>query len=149
GQHSSTPRTQEVSVSVFSMSLSDFRPSIARFIGTRYPFDMFATVRVMFVLALMLFPRLSSAQWTARIGTQSDDHGRRGLAFLPNEIWIHAGDSITWTMATDEPHTVAFLTADQAVPPFTTGCPGFATGSAVFDGTACAATSLLFKGQTF
>src|SRR5215469_12212214 len=108
--------------------LADFSRRIAGLIGTLCPFDMFATVRVMFLLTLVLVPRLSSAQWTATIGAESDDHGRQGLEFVPNEIWIHAGDSITWTMATDEPHTVTFLTADQAVPAFPTGCPGFATG---------------------
>jgi hypothetical protein len=34
----------------------------------------------------------------------------QALAFLPNEIWIHAGDSITWTFPVSEPHTVTFLT---------------------------------------
>lgn len=33
--------------------------------------------------------------WFATVGAQSNDEGRQALAFLPNEIWIHAGDSIT------------------------------------------------------
>src|SRR6516165_4095547 len=35
--------------------------------------------------------------WFATVGAQSSDEGRQALAFLPNEIWIHAGDSIKWT----------------------------------------------------
>jgi plastocyanin len=35
------------------------------------------------------------------------------MAFVPNEIWIHQNDSITWTHATDEGHTVTFLYEPQ------------------------------------
>jgi plastocyanin len=69
--------------------------------------------------------------------------GRQGLAFLPNEIWIHAGDSITWTVTADEPHTVTFLTDGQIRPSFTVGCPGFSAGSAIFDGTSCVTSAIL------
>ena len=103
----------------------------------------------LFLVGLVLFPQLLSAQWNATIGAQTQDLGRQSLAFLPNEIWIHAGDSITWTLASAEPHTVTFLTADQVIPPFTEGCPGFSSGSASFDGTTCATSPLLFQGQKF
>jgi plastocyanin len=43
--------------------------------------------------------------WFATVGAQSNDKGRQALAFLPNEIWIHAGDSITWMFDVDEIHT--------------------------------------------
>jgi plastocyanin len=35
------------------------------------------------------------------------------MAFLPNEIWIHQNDTITWKLATDEGHTVTFLYQPQ------------------------------------
>ena len=103
----------------------------------------------MLLAGLFLLPQLLSAQWNAALGAQSQDLGTQGLAFLPNEIWIHAGDSITWTMAVDEPHTVTFLTEGQVRPPFTVGCPGFSAGSATFDGTSCVTTGLLNKGDKF
>ncbi len=37
----------------------------------------------------------------ATVGAQSADKGKQVLAFLPNELWVHVGDSITWTFATD------------------------------------------------
>ena len=40
------------------------------------------------------------------MGAQTNDKGRQALAFLPNEICIHAGDSITWQFDADEIHTV-------------------------------------------
>ncbi len=104
-------------------------------------------LRLVFLAGLVLIPHLVLAQWNATAGAQSHDLGRHGLAFLPNEIWIHAGDSITWTVEADEPHTVTFLTSDQIRPPFTVGCPGFSAGSATFDGTSCITSALLFKGE--
>jgi plastocyanin len=106
-------------------------------------------LHLLFLAALALFPQLLSAQWNATIGAQSADLGRQGLAFLPNEIWIHAGESITWSMAANEAHTVTFLANGQPRPPFTVGCPGFSSDPASFDGTACATSALLFDGDKF
>jgi len=33
----------------------------------------------------------------SQIGADTKDQARQALAFLPNEIWIHEKDSITWT----------------------------------------------------
>jgi plastocyanin len=109
----------------------------------------FVPTRLLFLAGLVLLPQLLLAQWTATIGAQSPDLGRQDLAFLPNEIWIHAGDSIMWTMAVDEIHTVSFLTAGQVRPPFAVGCPGFSTSPATFDGSTCVTTPPLANGQTF
>ena len=43
----------------------------------------------------------SQQNWRATIGAESPDMGRQAVAFLPNEIWIHVGDSITWTFQSD------------------------------------------------
>lgn len=105
------------------------------------------------VLALSaLFP-LSAAhaqkQWHATVGAQGEDKGHQAMAFLPNEIWIHAGDSITWTFDADNIHTVTFLRADQQRPFFLAGCPGFSSDPATFDGSTCVTTPPLVKGSTF
>ena len=112
-------------------------------------FDCFRLPCLLLLAGLMLFSQLSFAQWNATIGAQSADLGRQGLAFLPNEMWIHSGDSVTWTMATDEPHTLTFLTAGQVRLPFSVGCPGFSASPASFDGSTCISTPPLGKGQTF
>jgi plastocyanin len=76
--------------------------------------------------------------------------GHQALAFLPNEIWIHAGDSVTWTFNSNEIHTVTFLTLGQVRLPFDAGCPGFAPGATgSFDGSTCVSTAPLTKGQKF
>jgi plastocyanin len=104
----------------------------------------------MFVVICLILPQIARAQWQAGLGAQSKSMGHQALAFLPNEIWIHTGDSVTWTSNADEIHTVTFLTAGQIRLPFQVGCPGFtATGFATFDGSTCISTPPLAKGQTF
>jgi plastocyanin len=113
---------------------------------TRQHFGTLGTLHLLLLAVLVLFPQLLLAQWHATVGAQSTDLGRQVLAFLPNEIWIHAGESITWTVAADEPHSVTFLTDGQIRPPFTVGCPGFSEGSAIFDGSSCVTSAILFNG---
>jgi plastocyanin len=107
------------------------------------------------VLSLIIVtPRPVRAQltWNAGVGAQSADLGHQALAFLPNELWIHAGDTVTWAFDVDEIHTVTFLKTDpapQVRPPFPVGCPGFSSSPATFDGTTCVTTPPLVKGQQF
>jgi plastocyanin len=106
--------------------------------------------RWVFVLVLLTLPQLARAQWHAAVGAQSKSKGHQALAFLPNEIWIHAGESITWTFEADEIHTVTFLKNGQVRLPFQAGCPGFSNDpSATFDGSACVSTPPLVDGQNF
>jgi len=108
------------------------------------------SIHWMFVFALLAPTTIAQAQWKATLGAQSQSMGHQALAFLPNELWIHAGDSVTWTSNVDEIHTVSFLTAGQVRLPFQVGCPGFTvTGFGTFDGSTCITTPPLAKGQSF
>lgn len=102
-------------------------------------------------LAVLTNPQTTRAQqdWQATVGTQTGDRAHQALAFLPNEIWIHAGDTITWTAKADDIHTVTFLTATQMVPDFSTGCPGYTPSGSSFDGSTCVSAPPLAKGQTY
>jgi len=103
------------------------------------------------LLAVVVTPRALHAQWQwrAAVGAQSKDLGRQALAFLPNELWIHAGDTVTWKFEPDEIHTVTFLKASQVRLPFPVGCPGFSSSPATFDGSTCVTTPPMVKGQQF
>ena len=115
----------------------------------RFPSVLVGLVAV----ALFSSPGVIQAQqtWHAKVGAETPDMGRQALAFLPNEIWIHAGDSITWTFNSDEIHTVALLVVGQIFPAFPVGCPGpgpaFSVGAASFDGSTCVTTPPMVKGQ--
>lgn len=113
---------------------------------------LFAFSVGLLALAAFAFPSAAQAQqnWHLAVGAETKDMGRQAIAFLPNEIWIHAGDSITWTWQSDEIHTLSFLTPGQTVPvDFTQGCPGFGASGSPFDGSACLTTPPMVKGQTF
>lgn len=103
---------------------------------------------VLFALSVAVAAPVNAQQnWHAKVGAETPDMSRQALAFLPNELWIHAGDSVTWTFNSDEIHTVSFLVVGQAFPPFPVGCPGFSFGVASFDGSTCVTTPPTVKGQ--
>jgi plastocyanin len=126
---------------------------------------------------LMGVAQSASAQqtWNLKVGAESRNQADQADAFLPNEIWIYAGDSIEWTwQPKNEPHTLTFLTAGQTRPtppppigppsgppvgpPFYFGNPGpgpftecpspnpYNGGTATYDGSACVSTGALNGG---
>jgi plastocyanin len=102
------------------------------------------------LLATFIIPLVLHAEtWHAFVGAQTHDKGRQALAFLPNEIWIHAGDSITWTFAADEIHTLTFLQPAQIRPPFPVGCPGTTPNGSSFDGAVCVNSGTLTEPATY
>jgi plastocyanin len=111
----------------------------------------FVAVALSVALATLTIPQTVLAQqvWRAIAGAQSKDMGKQAIAFLPNELWIHAGDSITWTSASGDIHTVSFLIAGQALTDFTVGCPGYSPSGASFDGSTCVTGPPLVAGQGF
>ena len=103
-------------------------------------------VRCLVLLAVVIAPQVVHATvWQAIVGAQSTDEGIQALAFLSNELWIHAGDSIRWTFPTHEIHTVTFLKQDttpqQVRPPRPGvpggGCPGTTPDGSSFGGSTC------------
>ena len=103
-------------------------------------------------LAFVNFQHPAQAQqnWTATIGGQSKDMARQVAAFLPSEIWVHAGDSITWTFNSGDIHTVTFLTTGQIYPfDDSQGCPPITPSGSPFDGSSCVSSAPLVLGQTY
>jgi plastocyanin len=87
------------------------------------------------------------------------------MAFLPNELWIRAGDSVTWTSDAHEGHTLTFLkqtatgasAAGTSRPAFGPGCtagnqgggtPTTPDGSA-FNGSACVNSGRFADGADY
>jgi len=105
-----------------------------------------------FLLAAVLASQARPAaadQLQAAAGAQSRDQGRQALAFLPNEVWIHQGDSVTWAFPTAERHTVTFLTPTQPRPKFQVGCPGPTPDGSPYDGSSCVNSGVLMNGQSY
>lgn len=102
--------------------------------------------------------------WYANAGAETKDQAVQAQAFLPNELWILAGDSIEWTFAPkNEVHTVTFLMPNQvrplATPPVgppagtpVVGLPvtcGPYTTPQKYTGTNCVSTNPVSGGTTF
>jgi plastocyanin len=102
------------------------------------------------VLAVLLFsvaavlPNAVSAHgqqakphtWTILAGFDSQDHAIAGMAYLPTNIWIDAGDTIVWNAFSVEPHTVTFLPPGQKPGKFDPNSPiqNFPQGGSSYDG---------------
>jgi len=110
-------------------------------------------VRGSLILLVLVVPTAASAQWQATAGAQSRDKGVQAMAYLPNELWIHAGDSVQWALPTDEIHTITFLKPGQMRPPFPVGCPPPASGvqpsGSSYNGSACVNSGTLAGGATY
>jgi plastocyanin len=101
-----------------------------------------ALFAVPLIIAGAVTQTVEAKEWQATAGAQSADRGSQALAFLPNELWIHAGDTIRWTFPTYEIHTVTFLKSGQTRPlpfanGFEVGCPGTTPDGSSVDGSAC------------
>jgi plastocyanin len=96
----------------------------------------------------------ASDEWRVLVGSESHGRGSQALAFLPNEIWIHAGDSIRWVFPTHERHTLTLLKPGQTRPPgfgptfgVVVGCPGTTPDGSSYDGSACVTTPVLMLDE--
>jgi plastocyanin len=102
------------------------------------------------LLTVLIFPVSAFADtWQLQVGAQTGDKANQALAFLPNEIWIHANDTITWSFVVDEIHTVTFLTPGQVRPSRFAGCPGATADFSVYDGSVCVNSGILQKPATY
>jgi plastocyanin len=77
-----------------------------------------------------------------------------GQAFMPGDVTVAVGDSVTWRIGSDEPHTITFGDGPAGMPPdawpvagFTPPDPGspppMDIGTATYDGTGFLNTSFL------
>lgn len=114
-----------------------------------------STFRQCVVLTALILPLPATAStWLLQVGAQTGDKAHQALAFLPNEIWVHSGDSITWTFAANDIHTVTFLTPLQVRPSRLVGCPvggppdGRTPDFSVYDGTACVNSGVWSNSST-
>jgi plastocyanin len=89
---------------------------------------------------------VSAMSFGSLVGAETGDEGIQALAFLPNDITVNVGDSVTWSFPTHEPHTLTLLTPGQARPPLSTpATPDHST----FDGTKLVNSGILLNGATY
>jgi plastocyanin len=93
---------------------------------------------------------LRAEEWRVAVGAETRERGSQALAFLPNELWIHAGDTIRWVFPTHERHTLTLLMPGQTRPPgfgptfgVIVGCPGVTPDGSPYDGSSCVTSDVL------
>src|SRR5438034_9872938 len=112
----------------------------------------FSIVSCVAVFATLIAPpavAVAAAQVQVTAGAQSGDMARQALAFLPNELWIHSGESVTWAFPTGEIHTVTFLRPSQVRPPFPVGCPGTTPSGTPATAATCVNSGILAGGASY
>jgi plastocyanin len=113
---------------------------------------------VSFTLAALVMAgtvaRAHAEEWRVLVGVESGTRGRQALAFLPNELWIHAGDTVNYRYPTHERHTLTFLKPGQTRPPgfgptfgVVVGCPGVTPDGSNYDGSACVTSDVLMLAE--
>ena len=106
------------------------------------------------LVALMVPASALADTWQLQVGAETSDRANQAIAFLPNEVWIHTGDSIRWMFPTHERHTLTFLKPGQTRPPgfgpifgIPVGCPGLTPDGSSFDGSVCVTTGILLQDE--
>lgn len=111
---------------------------------------MYACTLTALMVAVPPAIRAQGTTWYANVGAENNDEAFQADAFLPNEIWVLAGDSITWTFVpVNEIHTVAFLTPGQVRPSASEGCPGTTPIGSSFTGSKCVNSGTLSNKATY
>ena len=98
-----------------------------------------------------------SVAWQAGAGTSSRDQAVQVNSFLPRDLTVDVGDTITWSLNSGEFHTVTFLSGADAPPLITFGPTGpefnpavvAPSGGPTYDGTGIANSGLLTLGQKY
>jgi plastocyanin len=127
--------------------------SMRRTIGT--------SVAMLALLAEVALPAPAAAaspvHWQVDAGAASRDQAIQVNAFLPREISVNVGDTITWTNPAGEFHTVSFLSGQTPPPLIVVGPNGpdlnsaiaMPAGGPVYAGTGYFNSGLLFQGQSY
>ena len=61
--------------------------------------------------------------WNVLVGSESNDQTIQGMAYLPKDVYVDAGDTVNWVANSAEPHTVTFLAPGQSLPMFNPADP--------------------------
>lgn len=87
--------------------------------------------------------------WSVQVGASTLNQAFQALDFYANDITIDAGDSVTWRIASEEPHTISFLAPGQTPPP--PGSPGVTrpAGGTTEDGTTFTSSGLIGVSKTY
>lgn len=92
-------------------------------------------------------PPAGPITWIANTGGSTPDGALQGLNFYPSNMTIDVGDTIAWTVASTNPHTIALFPTGQGPAP---GPPDIAPhGGSTYDGSTLTSSGLIVKGTVY
>ncbi len=94
-------------------------------------------------------PAPHAMSWALQSGASGSQEAYQSLQFAPTSITIDAGDSVTWTSPSGEPHTVTFLGNRTSLPPPNDPSVPALVGGSTYDGTAYTSSGFRLLGQTY
>lgn len=94
-------------------------------------------------------PTMGPATWFLQSGASSHNEALQGLRFYPSSITIDAGDSITWSFPSGEPHTVTFLGPRKAPPPPDDPSNPAPAGGSTYNGSKYTSSGYVLLGKTY
>jgi len=94
----------------------------------------------------------SAHHWKVWVGNESGNMAIQGMRFLPGQVWINEGDTVTWVANAAEPHTVTFLPGGKkqaTIPPFNPTDPKQVTrvGGKVYDASKYFNSGIITTGS--
>lgn len=127
--------------------------------GTTLPRRLVLTSGSALVLAGPLAAGASSAAaattgpvtWRVRVGAETPDMAVTAMRFLPRDVWVNVGDTVSWGTNSAEPHTVTFLAPGTGLPDFNPFDPTQTSrqGPSTYDGTAYANSGIIASQPIF
>lgn len=119
---------------------------------------MLATAATLALATVGLGASATTAQMNLAVTAGIGDGTVAGQAFKPGDITVAVGDSVTFSITSDDPHTITFGAGPEGVPPPFWPLSGFEApdsespppydlGTTTFDGTNFVNTGILF-GKT-
>lgn len=90
-----------------------------------------------------------TVNWQSNAGTADPHQALQGLQYYDGTMTIDAGDSVTWTVRTGEPHTVTFLGPRPKPPSPFDPTDAMRFGGSSYDGSVYTSSGFGFAGQTY
>ena len=87
--------------------------------------------------------------WQVQAGVSSQQEAYQGLEYYPNALTIDAGDSVTWSFPSGEPHTVALLGPKASPPPPSDPSVAQPAGGTTYDGSTYTSSGFLLLGKKY
>jgi plastocyanin len=94
-------------------------------------------------------PPSTPRTWHVQAGVSGQQEAYQGLEYYPNTITIDAGDTVTWSFPTGEPHTVTLLGPRSSPPPPTDPSVAQPAGGNTYDGTVYTSSGFVLGGNTY